>query len=357
MKGLFKTLVKDGAILFSSLLVSALTIGVSPALADEYTIPISGPATILFITPDTASTQESAPAINVHVSYEPNGGIPLSEASQVTFFYSVTNSGNVPVSDISISDANCPPISYDAVGQDLNVDHKLDKNEVWTYFCTKTLDSTSTIDVTATGKSDGKTVSSHFSKTVTVAGSIKSSVPKVMPNAGLGGSSKKKSSTARISTVRATVKKTLKVAAVTKPSQEELLIPSLGVKADIIPVGLGSKGEMLLPSDAGDVGMYSFGAQPGEAGNTVLAGHLDTYAGSGVFANLKALRSGDDIYIYGSNKGNLHYSVTSSETFAADESPLSDSDKPRLTLITCSGSWDSVNHRYSRRLVVSADLL
>ncbi len=55
-----------------------------------------------------------------------------------------------------------------------------------------------------------------------------------------------------------------------------LSIPKLEVNAEIETVGLDNKGAMDVPKNAMNVAWYNLGPKPGEKGNAVMAGHLDT---------------------------------------------------------------------------------
>jgi sortase A len=118
---------------------------------------------------------------------------------------------------------------------------------------------------------------------------------------------------------------------------------------------------MAAPRGAGDAGWYKFGFKPGEKGNAVIAGHLDTDKNTdGVFRNLNQLKAGDDIFVTGDSGNQSHFIVSTTETYEGATAPLSEifgaSDKPRLNLITCAGVWDSKKHMYTHRLVVSAEM-
>lgn len=56
-----------------------------------------------------------------------------------------------------------------------------------------------------------------------------------------------------------------------------VLVPSLGIEAGVVPVGVRRDGAMELPPDGARVGWYRHGPVPGAAGGSaVLAGHVDT---------------------------------------------------------------------------------
>jgi uncharacterized repeat protein (TIGR01451 family) len=67
-----------------------------------------------------------------------------------TYRYFVTNPGTGSLSNITVSDDKCAPVSYQ--GGDSNGDRKLDPGETWTYRCSMKLDQDTTNTATATGK-------------------------------------------------------------------------------------------------------------------------------------------------------------------------------------------------------------
>ncbi len=75
---------------------------------------------------------------------------PLSLPSgpgPVTYTYTVTNIGLVPVSDVTVVDNKCSPENF--IDGDDNNNSLLDLDESWVYQCTKTLEETETNTVTA----------------------------------------------------------------------------------------------------------------------------------------------------------------------------------------------------------------
>ena len=70
-----------------------------------------------------------------------------------------------------------------------------------------------------------------------------------------------------------------------------LRIPSLGIDAPVLPVGVDAHGEMEVPA-ATDVGWYRFGPAPGAEGSAVLAAHVDYDGRRGVFFELRRLEPG-----------------------------------------------------------------
>ena len=145
-------------------------------------------------------------------------------------------------------------------------------------------------------------------------------------------------------------------------SPAEILIPSLHIQAPIVGVGVLRDGRMDTPTNAFEVGWFKNGPAPGEQGNAVLAGHLDTVLGTpGVFWSLDTIKEGDDIQIRNENGQLLHFKVRSTQTYKTSESPVEEiftkGSAPRLILITCDGAWNAHLKDYERRLVVEADLV
>ena len=56
---------------------------------------------------------------------------------EITYNYNVINTGDMPLSSVSINDDQCGPVSY--VSGDENGNDKLDTNEIWTFNCTYVL--------------------------------------------------------------------------------------------------------------------------------------------------------------------------------------------------------------------------
>ncbi|MDQ3703326.1 MAG: sortase, partial [Chloroflexota bacterium] len=75
---------------------------------------------------------------------------------------------------------------------------------------------------------------------------------------------------------------------------DRIVIPRIGVNTKVIDVGILGSGEMETASFA--AGRLTFGAQAGEPGNAVIAGHNDVEGE--VFRRLPELRAGDEIILY-----------------------------------------------------------
>lgn len=68
----------------------------------------------------------------------------------VTYYYKVTNPGEVPLASVSVTDDKCSPVIYQ--GGDTDGNDRLDPGEEWTYICTQALTEDIVNTATATGQ-------------------------------------------------------------------------------------------------------------------------------------------------------------------------------------------------------------
>jgi LPXTG-site transpeptidase (sortase) family protein len=142
----------------------------------------------------------------------------------------------------------------------------------------------------------------------------------------------------------------------------QLVIPSIGVAAQVQTVGLADGGEMGVPDNFTDVGWYQYGPRPGMAGSAVIAGHLN---GKGVpeavFFDLGGLDIGDRVNIIAQDGSTLTFEVVQMRTYTHDapteEVFVSTDGKARLNLITCAGDWMQNEKLYDKRTVVFTELV
>ena len=144
------------------------------------------------------------------------------------------------------------------------------------------------------------------------------------------------------------------------PSPARLLIPRIGVNANIEARGLDAGRNMLTPKDFHDVAWYNLGPRPGQPGNALMNGHVDWWTGSAVFTRLSQLRTGDMVTVVRGDGRRLNFKVTGQRTVTAGArvaSLFAPSRVATLTLITCSGPWDPRILGTTHRLLVSAVLV
>ena len=141
---------------------------------------------------------------------------------------------------------------------------------------------------------------------------------------------------------------------------ERLVVPSIGVNAPVITVGLDEEGRMLSPEGPDPVGWYTFSPTPGQPGNTVISGHRDWRTGvTGVFWRLGELGPGDRLSVVLADGNEVTYEVVVSVLLGPDDMSIDEivgqTEEEIITLITCEGVFDPVTHDYDRRRVIWAN--
>jgi LPXTG-site transpeptidase (sortase) family protein len=139
------------------------------------------------------------------------------------------------------------------------------------------------------------------------------------------------------------------------PSQ--LIIPALNVHRPVEGVGTNRSGVMNLPVNAWNAGWYQGGPIPGAPGDAVIEGHAGYPDQPMMFGKLSTLRAGDQIFVVLSDGSRRMFVVSSMAVFAVGSAPAGMGQPygpPRLTLITCTGSFNANTFSYNKRLVVEA---
>src|SRR4051794_2994586 len=144
---------------------------------------------------------------------------------------------------------------------------------------------------------------------------------------------------------------------VARPARIE--IPSIGVDAVMIPLGLNRDGTLEVPEDFTQAGWWTGAARPGQPGPAIVAGHVDSYTGPAVFYRLPELRPGATIIVDRRDGTRARFTVLGSEHYPKDRFPTArvygSTPGPTLRLITCSGTFDRSTGHYLDNTVVYAD--
>jgi hypothetical protein len=139
-------------------------------------------------------------------------------------------------------------------------------------------------------------------------------------------------------------------------------IPSLHVRAKVIKVGRAADGSIATPAadPVEATGWYSLGPTPGELGTAVIVGHVDTDSQPAVFHGLPELRKGELIEVDREDQRVATFTVESVETFPKTSFPadrvFDSTDRARLVLVTCGGTWVGGDIGYSNNVIVFATL-
>src|SRR5579859_6449182 len=137
-----------------------------------------------------------------------------------------------------------------------------------------------------------------------------------------------------------------------------LVIPSIGVTTSLVHLGLTSSGALQVPSSTTVAGWYTGSPRPGAVGSAVIAGHIDSVIGPGIFYRLSQLQRGDRVYVRRADGTLAAFEVTQVQSYAKDDFPTSavygPVPDPELRLITCGGTFDYSTRSYLSNTVVYA---
>lgn len=138
------------------------------------------------------------------------------------------------------------------------------------------------------------------------------------------------------------------------PEAVGMRIPAIDLDSKVVEVGI-EDGEYAVPRFV--VGHYEHTGKPGERGNGVYTGHVESVDKGQIFADLPSVKPGDEIALY-TREGIWRYEVTDRLVVPnSDVSVMDQTDDHRITLITCTGTFDWSVRQYTHRLVVVAKLI
>jgi sortase (surface protein transpeptidase) len=139
-----------------------------------------------------------------------------------------------------------------------------------------------------------------------------------------------------------------------------LTIPAIGVKTSLVRLGLQANGTLQVPGSTTVAGWYTGSPRPGAAGSAVIAGHVDSRYGPGIFFWLRTMRPGERIYVKRADGTLAVFTVTGVRTYPKDQFPTAAVYGPapdaELRLITCGGLFDQSVGSYLSNVVVFARL-
>lgn len=136
-----------------------------------------------------------------------------------------------------------------------------------------------------------------------------------------------------------------------------LLVPSVGIRAPVVPIALSEDLILDPPQDVVDVGWWNASARPGaETGSTVIAGH-SVHTGGGALDPLRRVTRGTTVDVR-TAKGTMRYQVQRKRIYDKDELAVNAVDifgqtsgDGRLVLVSCT-DWDGSG--YASNVVVYA---
>lgn len=137
-----------------------------------------------------------------------------------------------------------------------------------------------------------------------------------------------------------------------------LVIPAIGVRTRLIRLGVAPGGGLQVPKTTTVAGWYTRSPRPGAIGSAIIAGHIDSYRGPGIFFRLHQLRQGERVFVRRGDGTLAVFRVTSVRTYPKDHFPTAEVYGPvpdaQLRLITCGGTFDPALGSYLSNVVVYA---
>ncbi|MGI5284260.1 class F sortase [Nonomuraea polychroma] len=147
-----------------------------------------------------------------------------------------------------------------------------------------------------------------------------------------------------------------------KAKPTRIKIPKIKVNSPIGGVTVDIKGKLGTPplSKPNQTGWYRFSPVPGDAGPSIINGHVSTRKGPAVFDRLRELAKGDHIYVYRSDGKVTRFTVSGIEQVSKSAFPTSrvygNTNSSQLRLITCGGVFNKTSHSYTDNIIVYATL-
>ena len=139
-----------------------------------------------------------------------------------------------------------------------------------------------------------------------------------------------------------------------------LIIPAISVRTRLVRLGLTRSGALQVPPTATVAGWYTGSPRPGEPGGAVIAGHIDSLRGPGVFFRLRLLHRGQRVFVRRANGSLAVFRVTSVRSYPRSRFPTRAVYGPapdaELRLMTCGGSFDPATGHYLSNTIVYASL-
>lgn len=142
------------------------------------------------------------------------------------------------------------------------------------------------------------------------------------------------------------------------PDPVRLRIPAIGVDAGVGALGHNRDRTLEVPTDPAAAGWFRPGPEPGEQGAAVVAGHVDSWQGPGVFFRLGELQPGAEVEIEREDGTVRTFRVDRVEQHPKDGFPTDAVYGVRtgieLRLITCGGLFDRGVDSYEDNIIAFA---
>ncbi len=143
------------------------------------------------------------------------------------------------------------------------------------------------------------------------------------------------------------------------PAPVSLVVAGTDISVEVVDVGIEENDAMEIPDSFYEAGWYRYGPAPGaEAGNAVIAAHVDSLTEVMPFAQLKDVAIGTTVTVGLEDGRSLTYAVSDvrnvpKATLNGSEIFKRDGDH-ELKIITCGGEWLAEEGDYEDNVVLTA---
>jgi sortase (surface protein transpeptidase) len=140
-------------------------------------------------------------------------------------------------------------------------------------------------------------------------------------------------------------------------------VPSISAESSLVPTGLQENGSLEVPpvSEPMQASWFDQSPTPGEVGPSIVLGHVNGGGQPGIFANLKDVVAGSQVFIDRADGQRAVFEVSRVDTIPKDSFPTdavyNDTANPQLRLITCGGDYDRSARSYLSNVIVYADFV
>lgn len=140
----------------------------------------------------------------------------------------------------------------------------------------------------------------------------------------------------------------------------QIEIPSQSIQGCIQRVGTDQNGAIAVPNNVHLAGWYVNSVLPGEPGVSLIDGHVLGRYGDAIFKDLWLVREGDKVRVQLADLSWREFEVIEVLDLSIEETEQKMLEQKegvahQLTLITCTGAFDSDTQTYDRRVVVRAE--
>jgi len=138
---------------------------------------------------------------------------------------------------------------------------------------------------------------------------------------------------------------------------KNIVLPTINSSGPIQRVWVNSKNSIAVPTNAHFAGWYANSEKPGNAGLSVVVGHVSGKYVEGIFKRLSLLKTRDRFSIEYGDGSLRNFEVVETKTLPESETAKylltkrSDLQK-QLNLITCAGKFNKQTQTFSDRTIV-----